>query len=182
MNMTRIASFAAIVLLAVPASAFAHRLDEYLQATTLNITHSDISLHLRLTPGVDVAEGVIGQIDRNGDGNLSLAEQVGYVSRVTRGLSLSINGRPSQLIAGEAYFPSVAAMKAGTGTIDIHLRAVTEFQKGKYRLIYRNRGSGLDTVWLVNCLFPQDTAIHVLQQGRSEDQSSYTLDFSVSAL
>lgn len=179
MNMTGIAFLASAALLSVPVSASAHRLDEYLQATTIGLARDHILLHLRLTPGVDVADGVIHQIDRNGDGVLSSAEQHSYVAQIAQTLSLSLNGQDGHLLTDMATFPSVAAMKAGTGVIDLQFRMKISLGSGTFRLAYRNRGAGPDTVWLVNCLLPQDPALHVLQQKRSEDQSSYVMDFSV---
>ena len=51
--------------------ACAHRLDEYLQATTVAVTRGHVVLRVRLTPGVAVAPAVLAQIDANGDGALS---------------------------------------------------------------------------------------------------------------
>ncbi|MBO1326572.1 hypothetical protein K2X14_15525 [Acetobacter sp. TBRC 12305] len=174
------AFFAALVLLGLPASAQAHRLDEYLQATTVTLARDHILLHLRLTPGVDVAESIIRQIDRNGDGRLSFAERRSYVWQVTQRLSFSLNGHSDRLLTEVAKFPSLTAIRTGTGVIDLQIRIKTSLQKGNYHLAYTNRGAGPETVWLVNCLQPQDPAIHIVQQKRSENQSSYMLDFSIS--
>ncbi|MGY6770471.1 hypothetical protein [Komagataeibacter sp. NFXK3] len=174
------ACLAALALLALPASAQAHRLDEYLQATTFTLARDHIALHLRLTPGVDVAPGLIRQVDRNGDGSLSVREQHSYMAHVMQSLSLSLNGRSGQLVVQAMTFPSLAAMRTGTGVIDLELTMPARLRQGDNHLAYRNRGDGPDTVWLVNCLMPQDPAIHVMGQHRAADQSSYELDFSVS--
>ena len=179
MTRTRSAVFVILFLLALRASARAHRLDEYLQATTIALAHDHILLHLRLTPGVDVAENVIRQIDRNGDGRLSFAERQSYVWQITQRLSFSLNGHSDRLLAEVAKFPSLTAMRTGTGVIDLQIRIQTGLQKGNYHLAYNNRGAGPETVWLVNCLQPQDPEIHIVQQKRSETQSSYLLDFAV---
>ncbi|AQU87510.1 hypothetical protein B0W47_08500 [Komagataeibacter nataicola] len=174
------ALFTAIALLALPAAAQAHRLDEYLQATTFSLTRDHIALHLRLTPGVDVAPGVIHEIDRNDDGSLSLSEQHAYVSRIMQALSLSLNGRSGPLLVRAMTFPSPAALQTGTGVIDLELTMQGRFRQGDNHLAYHNRGNGPGTVWLVNCLLPQDPAITVIRQNRTIDQSSYELDVSVS--
>lgn len=175
------ACLAAIAVLVLPASAQAHRLDEYLQATTFSLARDHIALHLRLTPGVDVAPGLIRQIDRNGDGSLSVSEQHAYVTHVMHTLSLSLNGQSEHLLVQAMTFPSLADMQNGTGIIDLELTMPARLRQGDNHLAYRNRGDGPDTVWLANCLLPQDSAIHVIGQHRAADQSSYELDFSVSA-
>ena len=169
----------AIAALSFPVAASAHRLDEYLQATTLGLSDHSIALHLRLTPGVDVADGVIRQIDQNGDGNLSVAEQQAYVSHIAQTLTLSINGQFQLLSTKTATFPSLSAIKNGAGTIDIQFTAKTDFKKGDYTLTYDNKGAGPDTVWLVNSLIPQSPDICITQQKRSENQSHYELHFKV---
>ncbi|MBV1831068.1 hypothetical protein HNW77_10520 [Komagataeibacter sp. AV436] len=174
------ALFTAIALLALPAAAQAHRLDEYLQATTFSLARDQIALHLRLTPGVDVASGLIHQIDRNGDGSLSASEQKSYVTHIMQTLSLSLNGQSGHLHVQAMAFPSLAEMQMGTGVIDLALTMRAHFRQGNNHLAYHNQGDGPDTVWLVNCLLPQDPAIHVTQQHRAADQSSYELDFSIS--
>ncbi|PYD75464.1 hypothetical protein [Novacetimonas pomaceti] len=180
MNRVGIALFAAGILLLSGGAAMAHRLDEYLHAATLDLTRTHILLHLRLTPGMDVANDVIRQMDRNSDGRLSPVEQRAYVSQIMQGLSLSLNGRAARLRVEALTFPTIAEMRAGTGVIDLRFSVKTGLQTGSYRLTYRDRGAGTGTVWLVNCLLPQDPAIHVTRQKRSEDQSSYMLDFSIS--
>ncbi|GAB6968164.1 hypothetical protein JCM25156A_22010 [Komagataeibacter kakiaceti JCM 25156] len=175
----RIIPLAAVVLLAAGFPARAHRLDEYLQATTIALARDGITLRLRLTPGVDVAAGVIRQIDQNGDGVLSVEEQHGYAERIAEHLSFSLNGKPVFLRPVAGVFPTLDTMKGGAGVIDIVFDVNTHLGNGQYHLVYRNRASGRQTVWLVNCLLPQDPSIHVLQQNRSEDQSLYQLDFLV---
>ncbi|MFW7266444.1 hypothetical protein ACMAUO_00580 [Gluconacetobacter sp. Hr-1-5] len=169
----------AAMLMAAGAPAQAHRLDEYLQATTIALARQGITLRLRLTPGMDVAQRVIGQIDRNGDGILSPGEQQGYAQRIAGALSLSLNGQSLALHPRAGAFPGLDALKGGAGVIDIVFDVKTALGNGPYRLAYRNGASSLETVWLVNCLLPQDASIHILQQKRSKDQSVYQLDFRV---
>jgi len=177
--MIRNAFLAAAALLLLPVSASAHRLDEYLQATTIGLARDHIALHLRLVPGVDVAEAIIRQIDTNHDGILSQAEQQAYVSRIIKSLSLSLNGRPLGLTLDAATFPPLAEIRGGTGVLDLRFTSDATLRQGRNHLAYANHGAGSETVWLVNCLLPQDPALHVLQQKRSRDQSDYQLDFTL---
>lgn len=164
---------------AATAPAHAHRLDEYLQATVIDITRQHIALTLRLTPGVEVAPGVIRQIDGNGDGTLSPAGQQGYAATLTRGLSLALNGHALKLRVVTADFPAPAAMRAGEGVITLRLDAAVALPPGAYHLAYANHNAGADVVYLVNALLPHDPGLHVAGQQRAPDQSSYGLDFTI---
>ena len=57
----------AVVFLWWAAPTRAHRLDEYLQATTIAVEKDHLVLQLRLTPGVAVARQVLASLDANGD-------------------------------------------------------------------------------------------------------------------
>jgi len=58
-------------LVALPSSALAHQLDEYLQATLVSIEPGEIRLQINLTPGVAVAEQVLALVDRDHGGSPS---------------------------------------------------------------------------------------------------------------
>ena len=55
-------------LIVVADDSFAHRLDEYLQATRISITTNRIDLTFELTPGVAIAAQVLELIDSDRDG------------------------------------------------------------------------------------------------------------------
>lgn len=179
MSLEKKGLLAAIVLMTSFSLASAHRLDEYLQATTIDLAQDLLTLRLRLTPGVDVAERVLKQIDQNGDGILTPQEQHAYALQVARGLTFSLNGKTLPLRLAVSTFPAIAELKAGTGVISLQFNLRTFLKRGSYHLAYLNRGSGPDTVWLVNCLVPHDPSLHILGQKRSVDQASYALDFLI---
>jgi hypothetical protein len=77
---------AAAIALSVGAFAFAHRLDEYLQATIISIEKDRVQAFMRLIPGVAVSSAVIASIDTNADGVISETEQQIYAERVLRDL------------------------------------------------------------------------------------------------
>ena len=76
-----------LALLAFPSAVFAHRLDEYLQATLVAIEPGDVRLQINLTPGVEVAEQVLAQIDRDRDGAISRNEAAAYAELLKRDLT-----------------------------------------------------------------------------------------------
>src|SRR5262249_53406279 len=73
-------------LLAPPPTLFAHRLDEYLQATLVSIEPNAIRLQINLTPGVAVAEPVLARIDLDRDGVISTNEAAAYAEMLKRDL------------------------------------------------------------------------------------------------
>ncbi|MGF1276686.1 hypothetical protein [Acetobacter pasteurianus] len=166
-------------LTAFVAPAWAHRLDEYLQATVIDVSRQEIDVVLRLTPGVDVASQVLRQIDKNGDGKLSAHEQQQYAQYVVSQVSLMLDHAYLSIKLRDYVFPSAEELCAGSGTISLHLRAQVVLEPGKHQLRYNNQGAGPDTVYLVNALLPHDVAIRIQSQKRSSNQAVYDLDFTV---
>ena len=58
----------AATLLALATPSLAHRLNEYLQATTIGLERQRLTVSFRFTPGVDIVRNVVAAIDRDGDG------------------------------------------------------------------------------------------------------------------
>jgi len=172
-----VAAFWATLIGACPASA--HRLDEYLQATVIDLGRDHVMLRLRLTPGVDVADRIIARIDTNRDGVLSVEEKRAYALQIARDLSISLNGTSVTLRPEGGVFPTIAAMKSGTGIIMLQFESKAFHTKAHNRLIYSNRVTGPDVVYLVNCLMPADPAVHIDEQTRSANQASYQMSFSI---
>src|ERR1700760_3470984 len=102
-----------LLFFACAFSAHAHRLNEYLQATTILLTRDSITLHLHLTAGSDVAKQVLKQVDANGDGVLSNAEQQAYAKFVIQNLVLNIDNNDNTLQLVSWNFPSVNAISNG---------------------------------------------------------------------
>ena len=71
--MRRLLALCAVMLLSAATQTLAHRLDEYLQATTFIVDGDHVEAQMRLTPGVQVSDRVLAAIDANGDGVISEA-------------------------------------------------------------------------------------------------------------
>jgi hypothetical protein len=69
------------LLVVLPTTAGAHRLDEYLQATRVAIERERVDVDIDLTAGVSIAGQVTTWIDVNGDGEISQAESFAYARR-----------------------------------------------------------------------------------------------------
>jgi hydrogenase/urease accessory protein HupE len=167
----------AVVFVWVATQTFAHRLDEYLQATTFAVEEGRAAVQMRLTPGVQVLGNVLAAIDSNGDGALSAAEELGYADRVRRDLSLTVDGRRLRLRLVSAWFPRLEEMKQGLGDILLNFEADVPPGGPSRRLIFENHHESAISVYLVNCLVPDDPTIRVSAQSRNYNQSFYQLDF-----
>lgn len=171
----------AAVMLGLASPAWAHRLDEYLQAATIHVAQDHVGLELRLTPGVDVARQVLAGIDIDGDGIISEAEQQAYAERVRQDLSLTIDGHATPLRLLSSSYPPEDAMRNGVGEIALAFSAALPPGGTAHTLTFENRHARAITVYLVNALLPRDPGIRILGQHRTYDQSIYRLDFASSA-
>jgi len=177
---------AALLLLATMAVAFgarvsAHRLDEFLQAARIAVERDRVQLEMNLTPGTDVADGVIRDIDAGRDGVLSPGEQRAYVERVLSALTLRVDdSRPLRLQSVAARFPDAAALRGGDRAITIRAEAgVSPLPVGPHRLFFRNRHAAGKSVYLANALAPEDDDVVVTGQLRDGYQSELTIEFFV---
>ncbi len=176
MNARRM-TIAVAILLLPGAPIFAHRLDEYLQATLISVEKDRVEVLTRLVPGVAVSSFVLAGIDTNGDGVISETERRAYAERVLRDLSLTIDGDVLRPRLTSVEFPGVEQMKEGLG--EIHIEFSAELPRGGHnrRLIFKNHHQSRIGAYLVNCLVPRDRDIKVVAQNRNEQQSFYQLDY-----
>jgi len=180
MRPAAVASTAILLVSALAAApAGAHRLDEYLQDTTIDVKQDRVSLQLRLTPGVQVLPTLLPIIDTNADGVLSDAEQRAYARQVLRDLSLTSAGDPVPLRLVSSTFPRIEDMREGLGEIILDLEAPLPAGRGPdRRLTLENRHQAAISAYLVNCLSPTDPSLRVVAQHRNYEQSSYQLDYT----
>jgi hypothetical protein len=175
MKATLSAGFVVIAVLGYPS--FAHRLDEYLQATIISVEEKQVQLSMRLIPGVAVSNAVLADIDSNGDGVISEAEGRAYAERVLHDLSLSLDGHRLSPRLVSATFPQIEDMTGGVGEIRIELSAELPGGDANRKLVFENRHHAAISAFLVNCLAPQDARIRVVAQNRNRNQSLYELDY-----
>lgn len=167
-----------LLVFACAFSAYAHRLNEYLQATTISITNDSVRLHLHLTAGSDVAKRVLNAIDANGDGTFSDAEQQAYAQSIIHRLTLNIDNKDETLRLVSWSFPSTVEITKGLGDIQLIVMAGMPHTKSAHHLILTHHDRQVNVVYLVNCLLPADTTTHITGQTRNADQSVYQLDFT----
>ena len=166
---------ASALVLAASAAA-AHRVDEYLQATTLLVSSGRVELSMRLAPGVAVARMVLDSIDTNRDGVVSELEGRGYGMQVLRDIEITLDRTPVLLHLDSWRASTVDAMLRGQGEIQLEFAAALPSGGSRRRLTFENRHRAPIAAFLVNALVPE-SAIHIVSQTRNYRQSVYELEY-----
>jgi hypothetical protein len=170
-----------LALLAVPSAVFAHRDDQYLQATLVAIEPSGVRLQINLNPGVAVAEQVIAQIDR--DGAISENEAAAYAESLKRDLTLRIDGQKLELKLTGSEFVPPEELRTGSGIIHIEFSAIFgALAAGSHGLTLENRHLTTISVYLINAVQPRLATIQVTRQKRNENQSVGEIEFTFDTL
>ena len=166
-----------LALLAFPSAVFAHRDDQYLQATLVAIEPSGVRLQINLTPGVAVAEQVLAQIDR--DGAISKNEAAAYAELLKRDLTLRMDGRKLELKLTASEFVPPAELRTGSGTIQMEFSAISgPLAAGPHRLTLENRHLTTMSVYLINAAQPRFATVQITRQKRNQNQSAGEIEFT----
>ena len=171
---------ALLVGLATPA--FAHRVDEYLQAATLLVSAGRLELSMRLAPGTAVAATVLDSIDINRDGAISETEGRGYGNQVLRDLYVTLDKTPVVLRLNSWRSSTVEELRRGQGEIHFEFGAALPVGGSQRRLVFENRHRSAIAAFLVNALVPTAMrAVGVVNDvtGRGRHTSSSTIRYEV---
>jgi hypothetical protein len=168
-----------LLVLAMPVSSSAHRLDEYLQAARLSLARDGLTLEVDMTPGVNVAQTIAALIDRNGDGAMSQSEAGAYGATVLKELVLELNGRAVPLTLTRVEIPSRDELNDGLGTIRLHATGGAHVIAGRHQLHFRNNHQPTGSVYLANALLPDEAGVVVLSQARDPRQQSIRIEYEV---
>jgi hypothetical protein len=160
-------------------AAFAHEVDEYLQAALISLERDHLDVQLRLVPGADVFSQVFAAIDTDGNGVVSDAEKQAYARTVLRDLTFSVNGKRATAEILAIQFPTVDLMKEGIGEIALAFRVLVAKPGTHQQFVLENHHQRAISAYLVNCLKPRDPSLHIVSQHRSADQARYELDYEV---
>lgn len=177
--MTRKAvAIAAFCLLFWGRAAWAHRIDEYLQATILSLEANRVTASMRLIPGVLVAPAVIATIDSNHDGEFSKEETKAYAERVLQDLSITIDGKSLKEQLDASTFPDASQLRDGLGEISIQYHVDLPASNDASRhFMLTNHHLSAGSVYLVNVEVPQSPGLSIVRQKRNLQQSLYELDY-----
>jgi hypothetical protein len=170
----------AALVLASGAGLSAHRYDEFLQAARIGVESDHVRVEMSLTPGMAVADAVVGEIDVDRDGVLSAVEQHSYAEQVLDHITLLVDDSlPVRLALAESRFPDPAAIRNGNAAIDLRLKAdMPRLGDGVHRLSFRNDHATTRGVYLANALVPDSPRVAVTGQRRDFDQRELTIDFT----
>lgn len=169
-----------VLLLIAAHCAQAHRLDDLLQASLIEVTPTEIRLQLNLNPGAQVADAVIWMIDADGNRTITAAEEAAYAKALTRHLALAVDQQPLALEFVSSQFDSPEDLRSGAGNIHIELRAkLPALPAGSHKLRFENRHLPDMSAYLVNALLPRDKAITILNQERNDTQSLGWIEFAL---
>jgi hypothetical protein len=170
-----------VLVLAVPLTIFAHRLDEYLQATRLALDVDRIVLKMDLTPGAEIASLIFASINTNHDGQISANEGKVYANQVLQETVLEVDGKRRALELVSSQFPSFREMNEGVGVIRIEAHAAWAGSPGRHLLFFENHHRPNLGVYLVNALVPASRDIEITGQQRDTHQREIRLDFKIEA-
>lgn len=167
-------------LLALPCAARAHRLDEYLQATRIEVGIDSVALDIDLTAGVGVAPRVWALVDTDRDGRISDTEGRTYADLLVKSVVLQVDDRTRTVALVSSRFPSFQGINSGSGTIHLEARAtLPTTSPGRHTLRYRNTHRREMSVYLVNALVPANRAITIASQRRDPRQRQIVMTYDV---
>lgn len=167
-----------LVFLNLPGVLFAHRLDEYLQATLVSIEPGKIRFEINLTPGVAVADQVLAQIDRDHDGVISTNEAAAYADSLRHDLGVRLDGHEVGLNCDSFTFPAPAELRTGLGIILLEFSVKTgTLASGAHKLSFENRHLPKISVYLFNAALPRHHFFQITGQKRNETQSNGEITF-----
>ena len=167
-------------LAVVPASG--HVLDQFVEASRLELARDRVVVELDLTPGIELAPAMFVAINTNRDGEISEAEGRSHAAQVLADLALEVDGRRLDLELSSATYPTFNAMRAGTGIIRLRAVASTYTSIGAHRLQYQNKHRSDVGIYLVNALVPTTNEIELGTPHRDQRQQSFDLDYVQKAM
>ena len=166
-------------LFALRPSVFAHRLDEYLQATLVAIEPDEVRLQINLTPGVAVAEQVLALVDRDHDGVISTNEAAGYAEVLRGDLIVRVDEGNLELKLIRCEFPAPTELRTGWGIIQMEFSvASSRLAEGAHKFTLENRHLPPASVYLFNAAPPKSRSVQIIRQIRNENQSEGEIEFS----
>jgi hypothetical protein len=167
-----------LALTAFPSTAFAHRLDECLQATIVAIEPGELRLRINVTPGAAVAEPVIALVDRDRDGVISADEAAAYAGTLQRDLRVRVDQRDVELALASCEAAPPADLRTGSGILRVEFKAqVGPLAPGNHAVTLENRHLAKVSVYLINAAAPRSRAIRIIRQVRNDNQSVSDIQF-----
>jgi hypothetical protein len=162
----------------ISSAAFAHPVDEYLQAAYLKLGPDTLELELDLTPGEWVAPQMLELIDQNNNRLLDQAEVQRYAEQVLEDLSLKVDDQSQTLKLEPVVPPPTNTFLAGGGTIKLLARANLTDTAGSHLLEFRNAHAPVKSGYLAN-VFVQSAGVKILEQKRNANQQDFHVNYQL---
>ncbi len=170
----------AICLYLVTGLAWAHRLDEYLQAALVTVAPRRVTIDLSLTPGVAVVSNVVAAIDLDRNQIISPEEERAYGKLVLSDLTAELDKAHVPLRLAGSKFPKMSEMQEGQGSVQLRFEGpLPRLNSGFHHLRIENRHLPVISQYLVNALVPESPMILIRHQERNAAQTSYTVTFEI---
>lgn len=169
-----------LALLMSPAAAQAHPLDVYLQASYITVAPTQITVELDLSPGVLIAPQALGDLNSDGDQQISDAEGQAYADTILGNVELRVDGQPLTLRVSEIEMPPYLTIQAGYGTIRIFsVATLATGLASTHQIFYTNTYAPSGSSYQVNAFVDADVAITLGKQNRDSLQQSMTVDYAI---
>jgi hypothetical protein len=160
--------------------ADSHQLDEYLQATRLDISRDRVVVEITLTPGASVAPELIAMVDADGDHILAPAEIEAYTKQVIEDVRLTIDGHQSPLSPTRVVMPAVDDIREGMGAIRIEAVArVALGSRTGSQLVFENVHEPVPSVYAVNALKPDDRPGGIIIRAQRRDMLQHRIEIDL---
>ena len=173
-------AFALLLAIASASTVSAHRRDELLQAARIDVAADRIELELSLTPGIAVADAVIGAIDRDRDGTLSSEEQRSYAEQVLAATEIRIDDRIVKMQSLTAMYPLPGELRHGDRSIELRSAlTLPALSSGRHQIVFTNGYRGDISVYLANALKPDSEQLQIASQHRDPAQRTLTIDVTI---
>ena len=170
-----------MLCVAMGASLSAHRRDELLHAARIGIEPDRVRVEISLTPGIEVADAFLREIDDDGDLRLSAAERRAYAARVIGQVALRVDDSAAlRLWLVGARFPGAVDLRSGEAAITLEMEAaLPSLSSGAHRLFFHNDSAATGGVFMANALVPESDRVGVTGQERDFLQRQLTVAFEL---
>ncbi len=168
-----------LTLCMLATAASAHRLDECLVATRVDVRSESIAFEIIVIPGVDLMPTFMEWIDENADGSLSQAEAKRFAEAFMKGCLVKVNNKSPKLTLTKVTLPDTQKLGKGLGQLRIHAQARVTHVVGKNLMNYHCDYQPDQCVYLINALIPEKKHIRIGRQRRNRLQTDYQLNFTV---
>ena len=173
-------ALASLIVVIGTTSLSAHRRDELLQAARIGIGADRIEVELSLTPGMAIADEVIGAIDRDRNGVLSPEEQLSYTEHVMAATELWIDGRIVKMEMGTSTYPLLDELRGGDRAIELRSTATLPgLASGRHEIAFTNSYRGDISVYLANALKPESEHVVIASQHRDPEQQRLAIAVTI---